>query len=302
MNAAPLETSSQMPDLVEHFKVVSQRSRYFVTVTTKELGGGQRTHGIDFGGTMRGCVTMTVQTPNAAWASDPRFAFFERDKHLALISWIGYGRRCNLTNDMPGGEGTRKMVQAAMTFVLQRYPWITAFKLTDASTFVCVESFEMNLADVSWVTHGKTYYERHFGASLLEPNLAAAYAADTARLNGSLPEFADFAQLARLSSVPRDKIELLKKAHSGAATYRDLFARLKAECGARYCDALHPWLAGFVVTMSRHPYWSSYWVIPAANVRQQPLEIAVSDPIPQDRFQKGGRKRKSNGHFTVDDL
>ena len=199
---------------------------------------------------------------------------------------------------MTPGDSTRRMVRAAMTFVTQRFPWVDSFKLTDASTFACVGSIVMDLANVSWVTYGKTYYERFFDAALADPNLARNYADDTSKLlnpDAKVP-YEAFKTLA--TDLPAEAS--IRKAYAETKTYLQFFQRLKEESGERYCELIHPWVNSFVDRMLSQRYWTSYWIVRSF----RPVTIAVekSGTVPQEAFRKGGGASRSTGHFTIHDL
>ena len=261
----------------QSFKVATKKRAYVVKVKVVPGRRAQRpfSYGFDFGGRKLGCVAVTVNVPDPELAaSDPRFAELEARKSTAFVSWIGYDARCSLDADLPGGEGTRHMVRTALTFVKRTCPWVDAFSLSDAVTVTCAEGQRVDLASLSWAEHGKTYYERYFGATISDPGLAAMYAGDTARMSDPEAKPHSYEAWARSVAVPAALDGVVRRPYETSATYVDFFRALKKSSGTAYCRSVHPWIDAFVRTVLTREYWSTTWRFDAAKVA--PVEFDVT--------------------------
>ena len=104
------------------------------------------------------------------------------------LSHLRYDERCSLHSLLKRGAETVSMIKAFLRFLLNRVQF-TKISLIDTSTFECkLESLETNalddleyqlepvtykmpipLAYQNLALYGKTWYERHFGATIAEP-------------------------------------------------------------------------------------------------------------------------------------
>ena len=153
-------------DSIEYYIIETEKNTYYVSIITKyDYNDKVISYGHNFGGTMKGCVNITVEVPREI--NDERFKFLEDSKYIAFISEIGYNRKCNIHNNLPKGQGTNDMVNTAMTFICERYPWIKSFTLNDNSYFYCKENKKViDLTHISILTNGKTYYEKYYNARI----------------------------------------------------------------------------------------------------------------------------------------
>ncbi len=121
------------------------------------------------------CVVIVLAAPNHP---DERWrAYIAPKLHVATLERVQFDETCSLNQAMQRGRGTVHMVLAAVRFVVQAFPWITHFQLTDNSTVECIGGDEdaadhagppyvVSLTALSLCTTGMTWYERAFRAKL----------------------------------------------------------------------------------------------------------------------------------------
>lgn len=56
------------------------------------------------------------------------------------------------------------LIQCALDFTIRLFPNIKNITLTDNSTLPCLKNGKISLADHSYIKHGKTWYQKNFGA------------------------------------------------------------------------------------------------------------------------------------------
>jgi hypothetical protein len=85
------------------------------------------------------------------------------DATTATLQSVSYDERCSSNEPMPRKIGTRAMVKGAFACIQMLFPKIETLSLTDETTFECNGKKVAN-ANMSFILHGKTWYERAFGA------------------------------------------------------------------------------------------------------------------------------------------
>lgn len=114
------------------------------------------------------CVIIVLAAPDHP---DERWrAYIAPKLHVATLERVQFDEACSLNQamQMHRGHGTVHMVLVAVRFVVQAFPWITDFQLTDNSTVECIggEEYVVSLTALSLCTTGMTWYERAFRAKL----------------------------------------------------------------------------------------------------------------------------------------
>lgn len=305
-------------DLIQYFKVKSGRYTYVVMITIKYSIHTDEPMSflVDVGGKMKGCMRISVQRPLKELLRDERFVGQNYDK--AYIEWIGYNKQCTIEQNLAPNSGTKHMVKTAMSIVLNAFPWVKHFKLTDASTFVCEGNIEMSLANYSFAFYGKSYYERNLSAYLEDEEKRRSYetAKESMRSENMLP----FEQFKIIFDISPKHLRVIQKSYQKSKTYAEFFQNLKTECSEvtsrmNLCEVVHPWLDSFVKYILGERLdnvWMSNWLIDAGDVADihvmeewtSEMGITQVEKVLEredfKRFQNGGRR--VNASFTEGDV
>ena len=111
----------------------------------------------------RPCVTMVLD---------------KRDKTASMDS-VEYNPQCNVNGNMKRGEGTREMIDFALSLLKQA--GAKKVQLMDNSSVIC-NGVKVRLGLMYFFRTGQTWYEKYFGFQP-EPKYAARYATVQANLN-----------------------------------------------------------------------------------------------------------------------
>jgi hypothetical protein len=302
-------------DIQQFFTVRSGIRKFIVGVTVKYDAKEQPfSYKFDIGGKMKGCVQIIANCPNKTLLDDERFASLEKDKNIAFVTWIGYNPKCSLTDDLPNGDGTRHMVRCAMSIVCNACPWVTKFKLNDASTVKCVEGVEISLANLSLFTNGKSYYEKYLHAYLHDEHMRTLYKEKVARLSNPKEKL----PLEIFKSKFNITNEHVLSVYGKTSTYIEFARVLKAESEEKQlnvCEIILPWLEEFVkYVLEGYTFWMYDWLIDKESIKHIPVkqwgELSDSQQVRdiiQEEFskvrvyslQQGGYQ---NGSFVLGDL
>jgi hypothetical protein len=298
-----------MEDTHEHFKLCGGKYTYFMTIRTMyDMSSRPISYGIDVGGKMKGCLRVTVNAMNKDMMRDERFRFLEKSKQNAYISWIGYNKKCSLTDNFVKGDGTRHMLKCAMIFVTQKYPWIEGFTLLDESKIMC-DGVEVSLSRLSIAMHGKTYYERYFKAHLLDPNQGNTYTNAIKMLNGS-----DFKMPFQIFSnkffISKDIFNILKPLYEMSHNYNDFFKLLRKQFPRTFCSVISPWINGFV-DFFVGDIWMQKWIIEKKYIRHGSVyvsnlldlpEVSAANNIIQEEFKSFTQSGGCNAMLCPEDV
>jgi len=309
MNTSKLET---------FYTVKAGKYTYYMVITvTRDYNTNEIiTYGLDFGGKLKGCVNIVVENINYIPSlykelyTEQQKQAYQNNKKIAYISWIGYHQECSLGQDLAKGQGTRHMVRTAMTQVMKRYRWVNAFKLEDASQVECKAGFVVSLFENSILVNNKSYYEKYFGAVLLDElsrdqynkRLSAMVSVD-AKQSLTFPYFIEACKLSNVSIA-----SVIKPIYEYSNSYLGFFKNVQSYCKENnllFCEFIYPWALEFVnqYILKNGRYASDKWLIDGKNValinaEEWNTEVQQISKINAER--EDLRKllpRQSGGHF-----
>lgn len=88
--------------------------------------------------------------------------FIEKKTNVAVFNTIEYSPRCTIDGDMKRGDGTRNMIEFAISIAKQH--GAVKIELQDESMIECEENGQkVKLGPFSFLRNGKTWYEKYFG-------------------------------------------------------------------------------------------------------------------------------------------
>jgi hypothetical protein len=203
-------------------------------------------------------------------------------KRAKLIT-THYDSRCSIGEKLERGDGTRHMINTALTFVLKMCPFIEEFEINDASTRICDNNTTITLSYFSITQYGKTWYEKNFNAfipKLIKKN--RIYNNKTIKntnnhieidkmtlykntvnelLSKSLPEWDIFNILfLRNMNINKTELQILYKK---SKTYGELFKHIHELGISNACIYLQPWIDQLMLSTDLKNYiLFTQWVIP----------------------------------------
>lgn len=244
---------------------------------------------LDLGGIKKGCVQITVKLADPG-NKDERFRNV-KDSDVAYVSWIGHAEECSLTSDMPSGVGTRHMVRTAFSIVQAHFGDVKKFKLMDSSEINCLPlDRKVSLADIQLSLHGKTYYERYFGAYLeFEPIRTDYYERVESMRRSTLDPFELFCSQFK---IPNDYKSCIEKPYNESSSYAEFFQKLREQCEFEYCFMTSEWLERFLVDKLTNRYKNNDWIIDMAKVK--PVQYS-SRAMTADEYEKMGSRLEQRG-------
>lgn len=264
----------------EYFTLKSGRFQYFMVVTTIYDNLRQPiSYGLDIGGKLKGCMTITIENPNIipevikARYTPLELENYLKEKTIAHISWIGYNEKCSIKGDLLKAEGTRHMIRTGMRQVQKRYPWVTCFKLEDASQIDCKEGLTISLFELSIMTNNKSYYEKYFGAYLKSGVARELYAKllSAMVLQNSKQELS-FRQFVLESGLQGDTFKLTEceEFYDKSKTFLEFFKALREAKGKYYCEYVYLWGQQFIskYILKEVRFATQHWLIDVNSIEK----------------------------------
>jgi hypothetical protein len=233
-----------------------------------------------FGGIKKGCLEITIYNYNNIYQNNT----------IADLVSIQSEESCNLSGNLQKGKGTLHMINTAFHVCMRMFPWITIFKFTDTSSKTCVSNKPttgVSLSAYSIALYGKTWYERSFGAEVMNLDDRKKYKDYIERLR--LPKYKDMSWNVFYTNFiinygrnnPKDQINLdiIKDAYLVSKTYREFFDLLqyKIKNKEELCLTLQLWVENvikhiFDFNLLLNSVLLKAWVINITNVKNIEFE------------------------------
>lgn len=224
-----------------------------------------------------------------------------RDKERNVIKPIGYLNRirydmlCSLEHSFAKGYDTKQLVYFLLQYIHDKYPSVKELLFNDASTRKCNNEIDVNLAVMSYLYSGQTWYEKNFGA-YINNEYKFLYDNIINRYNNfkNIPwnEMSITILNNEYSGLSDDEIEEL---YNSSKTWRDFFGTIfnKIEI-ADFCMFISNWLDNFILKYFNNLQGFTY-LMPIRDYNLKYVESGYN-------LKKGGRRytRKSTRKHSKD--
>lgn len=243
---------------------------------------------LSIGGKKGNCVSISINTPDSL--------LVERGYHKldeATLPILAWDSQCAVSPNLQRGIGTIHMIKTALSEAKKRYSYIKLFTLTDNSTITCDNTKGIPLLFFSIAEHSKTWYERQFGAYIVDPSLNKRYHNGILTLNDAEVklDWNSFESLLKPYTTA-ENISILKPYYVETATYAEFFKQLlKKEGKRKLCTHIVNWIDVFFTYIFQFDPTAVLWAIPADSIE----EIVILEEIKlgsKPKNQSGGRKTR----------
>jgi hypothetical protein len=164
---------------------------------------------------------------------------------------------CELTGKKIAGESTLEMIKLAFRVVLDIAPHIQYLQLQDTSSIPCVidnpeRPVGISLAYYELMFHRSTWYEKHFGARLINPKFQELYMSSKQNFDSPKPTY--------FSLANKDLNILLQPLYRSTHTWGEFFDELYK---IKYkCKLIFPWYKNAIALLCDNiSYEAQYWII-----------------------------------------
>jgi hypothetical protein len=260
-------TSARQPPTIEAFAVGSKTLK----VTTYET---QDTYTIFVGGHELYCIECMIYKPESSFA---RII----PTNIARLVQIYYNLNCSLEGNFQRGLDTTRIFQTLCELIRKKYKHIDTVSLTDASFRTCDNGHDVDLAVMTYLRTGKTWYEKNYGAYLDQSDVPKFNTMEQ-RMHQlkEIMTWNEFKQFIKgVFLITEKEMQMMFET---AATWQDFFGPLSDKMGiSDFCIFVSPWLGSFW-DLSKHSFSSGTYYIPLKNIptiEYKPVE-----------YKRGGRR------------
>lgn len=88
-------------------------------------------------------------------------------KEVCKLQGVSYYSRCARNKSLVKSEGTIEMLQSVLKLMIEKFPDIKRVVFNDVSSIECSDGTSAIVSYTSLTQHGKTWYERYFGARMV---------------------------------------------------------------------------------------------------------------------------------------
>jgi hypothetical protein len=90
--------------------------------------------------------------------------FTDKGYDTAQLNLVEYDKKCAIFDELKEGSDIRYLVQAALLFVIKKYPEIKQFEIQDNSMITCTNKQKIPLSILYFIKYNQTWYEKYFDA------------------------------------------------------------------------------------------------------------------------------------------
>ena len=237
---------------------------------------GDDTDTIFMGGHTKFCIDGLVQK------EDSLFAKYGLNVSNVYLSHIYYDLNCSLDGKFKRGIDTTMIMRLFISFLKNNYSHIKTVTFTDASTRQCDNNQYVELAEMSYIRTGKTWYETHFHA-YLDPTDQSKFRQCQAKFTEAKKTITwDIMNQYISGPLPMEEDEM-KQMFEEASTWQKFFGPLSEKITiARFCEFVAPWLHKFLTIHMGFQFSSVHYVIPLNTFA--PIEYTIVE------YKRGGRR------------
>ena len=217
-------------------------------------------------------------------------------KPMGYLLKIRYDMLCTLEHNMSRGYDTKQMMIFLIQYIHNTYPAVKELSLNDLSTKTCDNQFNVNLAVMTYLYSGKTWYEKNFGAYISPQSASELKKAERRLQNSKQIPWTEMKDVIKgrdiLTEIDEKEFEDL---YRKAETWKDFFEPIykKIEI-ADFCVFISSWIDKFILHYFNNLQGFTY-IIPIKDYRilYEPSEYKRGGR----RFTKKAQRRFYDGYW-----
>lgn len=218
------------------------------------------------------------------------------DKKAKLIQ-VKSEPECGYPQFLEKGSGTTDMIKASLDFCFFTFG-ASVFEFDDASNMDCNPVYPENskpprklnkpfsLAHHSIALYGMTWYERHFGATMINSENYKRYRKSIENLYK--PITTTYEDFIKENLLNEEQIIGLKEYYEKASSLNDFFKSVPKKDN---CRLFFNWLPTCIESILNDTFYSGRWCIDIHNYRHPTISIGNSAPV----FTRNSLSKKGGG-------
>lgn len=220
------------------------------------------------GGHDKYCIEAQIFKENSTFSS-----FI--DISVGNLSQIYFNVGCSLKGGFKRGEDTNLIIQLMISYINKTYPYIKSLSFTDASFRSCDNGHTVGLAEMSFITTGKTWYELHYKAYIETPYKVIVD--ENISNYNNLKKKVSWEMMTNYIRTPPPTftIEQLHILFDNSTTWQEFFSTIRNTIGiSTFCIFISPWLHLFVKSLVKIPFSGIKYLLPLDNYVEYTLSIS----------------------------
>ena len=181
--------------------------------------------------------------------------------------------KCARDNNLDKGEGSILMIKTLLRHINKEIPEITKFTFEDYSKLECgtkeeknakvdravgTHAYPVSLFYFSLAFNGITWYEKHFYATLRNPDQYRSYREGIKRICYTKESKLSFEEFLAISTPTLEQILELKPYYERADTYHQFFSSIPFE---RRCSLVRNWIHVFMAHILQGVFQHTDWMM-----------------------------------------
>lgn len=202
---------------------------------------------------------------------------------IGFLNKVRYDSVCSLENDFVRGIDTSLIIKLLLTYIARNYKNIKSISFNDTSSRECDNGELISLANMTFVIHGKTWYEKNYGAFLKDKALETfnSYNKDfqKRKIETDWDTLTSFIPDLLHTSVPEEE---LKTIYEVSKTWQEFFKTIleKIEI-SNFCEFVQPWIEKFMKYFFKGTLMNLLYNMPIVDYNIEYTET---------QYQRGGHK------------
>ena len=204
------------------------------------------------------------------------------DITIGNLTHIYYNVNCSIGRNFRRGIDTNMILRLLMSYVFTNYPYVNKLRFTDASYRECDNGIPVELSSMSYLTTGKTWYEKNFNAYIekKEDSINFSKLVSDFQEKKRVMTWEQFSDFVRVDFPNGD--EDARNIYEKANTWQDFFGPVRERIGVlEFCIFISTWMRNFMMQIMRFNFSSISYILPV-----EAKELRYDESV----YKKGGRR------------
>ncbi len=185
--------------------------------------------------------------------------------HIGRLVQIYYNVNCSLEKNFQRGIDTNNILRVLCSFIRKRFQYVKELTFTDASSRTCDNGQDVELAEMSYLRTGQTWYEKNYGAYLHEDSYIPFMKMQDKLERARMLQWDDFNH--HIPNISYVKELDLKRLYESTSSWQEFFGQLSDKIGiSEFCIFVAPWMHDFFKSATNTSFSSFIYVLPINGV------------------------------------
>lgn len=229
--------------------------------------------------------------PTLCWRDCINISIHKGNPTQAKIPHLQAEPECSFDKILEDKESSN-FIKASLQYVSKKYPDIKKFLLDDMSNVDCGKKRlnvlpkmrkldkPFSLSHLYLATHGETWYEKIFGAKMINIKLYDLYKESRNKLHGKID--IDYDKFKHLYSIDDNNDKIISNYYSKDKTWIEFFKSIPRD---DRCKGLYNWLPSFINEKIENTFIQNGWYIDIDSMPKTIMEI-----VEKPNNMKGGNQ------------